>query len=124
MPRHRARWAEGVKVLLSITADSFAPSAHSASILRIRRRPPSPRRLAEAREIARRTPDASAAEWVFSKETALLDAFLEFEPAVDVEVQAIQTGPAVCVSHPAEYFVEYGLRIKRERPFSLTHRRD
>ncbi len=112
--------AEAVKVLLSMTAGSFGPLAHNASVLRIPRRAPSPRRLAEAREIARRTPDASFAEWVFAKETVLLDALLQAEPTVDVEVQAIQIGPAVFVSNPAEYFVEYGLNIKRESPFPFT----
>ena len=112
--------AEAVKVLLSMTTGSFEPLARNSSVLRIRRRPPSARRLAEAREIARRTPDPASAEWVFAKETVLLDALLQVEPAVDVEVQAIQIGPTVCVSNPAEYFVEYGLRIKRESPFPLT----
>ena len=112
--------AEAVKALLSMTAGSFGPLAHDSTLLRIWRRAPIPRRLAEAREIARRTPNAASAEWVFAKETVLLDALLETEPAVDVEVQAIQVGPAVFVSNPAEYFVEYGLRIKRESPFPFT----
>jgi hypothetical protein len=38
------------------------------------------------------------------------------EPVADVEVQAIQVGPAVFVSNPAEYFVEFGLEIKGEEP--------
>jgi hypothetical protein len=35
-------------------------------------------------------------------------------------VQAIQIGPAVFVSNPAEYFVEYGLGIKKGSPFPFT----
>lgn len=112
--------AEAVKALLSMTAGPFGPLAHRSSILRIPRRSPSAPRLADARDIAASSPDPSSAEWVFAKETVLLDALLEAEPDVEVEIQAIQIGPAVMVANPAEYFVEYGLQIKRESPFPLT----
>jgi hypothetical protein len=39
---------------------------------------------------------------------------------VEVEVQTLQIGPAVCVSSPAEYFVQYGLDIKKGSNFSFT----
>ena len=42
------------------------------------------------------------------------------QPRIDIEVQVVQIGPAVFVSNPAEYFVEYGLGIKRESPFPFT----
>ena len=35
-------------------------------------------------------------------------------------MQALQIGPAVCVSNPAEYFVEFGLDIKRRSKFTFT----
>ncbi len=38
----------------------------------------------------------------------------------DVEVQAISIGDLAIVGYPAEYFVEYGLRTKRESPFQNT----
>ena len=38
-------------------------------------------------------------------------------PEVEVEVQAIQVGPVVMVSNPAEYFVQYGLDIKKGSKF-------
>ena len=41
-------------------------------------------------------------------------------PRVEVEVQAIQIGPVVCLTNPAEYFVEYGLELKRRSPFPMT----
>ena len=51
----------------------------------------------------------------------MLDAILKKEPAVEVEVQALQIGPAVFVSNPAEFFVENGLRIKKESAFPFTY---
>ena len=112
--------AEAVKALLLMQAGSFAPLGSASEVLSIPRRKPSQARLQEAGAIARQQPDPASAEWVFAKETVLLDALIRSEPIVDVEVQAIQLGPAVFVSNPAEYFVEYGLRIKRESPFEFT----
>ncbi len=114
--------AEAVKELLAMHAGEVGPLASTSRVLRIPRRKPSRRRLEEAMAIARRDADVASAEWVFAKETVLLDALLRREPVVDVEVQAIQVGPAVFVSNPAEYFVEYGLRIKKESPSHIHSR--
>src|SRR5262245_29520851 len=54
------------------------------------------------------------------KETLMLDALITKSPEVEVEVQAIQVGPAVFVSNPAEYFVQYGLDIKQGSKFPFT----
>src|SRR5690606_28539623 len=59
-------------------------------------------------------------EWLFAKEALLLDHLVAVAPEVEVEVQAIQIGPAVCISNPAEYFVEFGLEIKKQSPFPFT----
>jgi hypothetical protein len=61
-----------------------------------------------------------ATEWAFAKETVLLDALLQTQPAAEVEVQAVQVGPAVFVTTPAEYFCRYGLEIKAASPFPFT----
>ncbi len=112
--------AEVVKALLSSYPDTFAPVDSRSATLRIPRRRPSAATLRRAFEIAARPADGRSAEWVFAKELVLLDALLAREPAAEVEAQAIQVGPAVWVGNPAEYFVEYGLRIKRESPFPFT----
>ena len=50
----------------------------------------------------------------------LLDAKLKKEPTAQVEVQAVQVGPAVFITNPAEYFCQFGLDIKKGSPFAFT----
>ncbi len=113
--------AEAVKTLLSMHPGAFSPLAHRAKVLNIPRRRPSPERVKQSYEIARRDPkQADRTEWAFAKEIVLLDALLKTEAVAEVEIQAIQIGSAVFLSNPAEYFVQYGLDIKAGSPFPLT----
>ncbi len=50
----------------------------------------------------------------------MLDALLQKAPTAEVEVQAVQVGPAVFVTTPAEYFCQYGLEIKEGSGFPFT----
>ncbi len=87
----------------------------------IRRRPPSAARVEAALAVVqgdRKKADPS--DWTFAKETVLLDALLKKEPAVEVEVQAVQMGPVVFVTTPAEYFCRFGLEIKAGSGFPFT----
>jgi len=113
--------AEAVKVLLSIEPGDLLPVEGRSKILDIPRRHPSPERLKRALEIAQLDPsECDPTEWTFAKETVLLDALIAKEPVVDVEVQAIQVGPAIFLSNPAEFFCQYGLDIKAGNPFQFT----
>jgi neutral ceramidase len=113
--------AEAAKVLLSMPRGSLTPLDYQVTSLRIERRVPNPARVARSLEIARKDPQSvDATEWAFAKEIVLLDARLKKEPVAEVEVQAIQVGPAVFVSNPAEYFCQYGLDIKAASPFAFT----
>lgn len=117
--------AEAIKVLYSVprTTDVTLDGRHR--VWHIARRTSSAETLEKAHAIlARGKPDPRApsmTEWIFAKETLLLQHLIETEPqGVEVEVQALQVGPAVLVSSPAEYFVEYGLQIKEASRFPFT----
>ena len=113
--------AEAVKVLLSMPAGSLTPLAADVRVMRIKRRVPDAEKVRRAYEVVKKDPkEVDAAEWTFAKETVLLDALLVKEPDAEVEVQAVQVGPAVFLTNPAELFVEYGLELKRRSPFPFT----
>jgi hypothetical protein len=107
-------------VLLTAEPGIVAPIAYKTTLLNLGRRIPRPARVKECLELVAREPAKDPTEWTFAKEIVLLDALIQKQPRVEVEVQAIQIGPAVFVANPAEYFVEYGLGIKRECPFPFT----
>jgi hypothetical protein len=85
------------------------------------RRVPSPQRVERCREVAQNDPKSvDATEWIFAKEIVLLDALLARESIVEAEVQALQVGPAVFVTNPAELFCQFGLDLKARSPFPFT----
>ncbi|MBI3462656.1 MAG: hypothetical protein HY000_06280 [Planctomycetes bacterium] len=112
--------AEAVKVLLTITPGTLAPLAARTTTLQIKRRVPRPERVRQALELVAQDPPRDATEWTFAKEIVLLDALLAKEPVRTLEVQAVQVGPAVFVTTPAEYFCQFGLDIKAQSPFRFT----
>jgi neutral ceramidase len=113
--------AEAVKVLVSIPRGTDVPLDVRQKTWTIPRRAPTAERIANARAIlarGKRPPDLT--DWLFAKETLMLTHLLATEPAVDVEVQALQIGPTICIGNPAEYFVEWGLEIKKRSRFPFT----
>lgn len=116
--------AEAVKVLVDqgTTLTTEAEVVSQTEILKIPRRKPSPERLAECRELVQQPPTEAAAlnDWIWAKEIVLLQALIDREPIREVEVQAVQVGPAVFLTNPAEYFCEFGLQQKAGSPFPFT----
>jgi neutral ceramidase len=113
--------AEALKVLLTMEPGNLGPVEAKLKTWEIRRRPPSAARVEAALAIVqgdRAKVDPS--DWTFAKETVLLDALLQKEPKVEVEVQVVQVGPAVFVTTPAEYFCRFGLEIKASSGFPFT----
>lgn len=115
--------AEVFKTLLLIRrgAGRDIPLDSRSRVWNIQRRVPSAAKVKRSLELVQQGPDkAGATEWTFAKEILMLDAMLKSHPSAEVEVQAIQVGPAVFVSNPAEYFVQYALDIKQASKFPFT----
>lgn len=113
--------AEATRVLLSMPRGALTPVDASVKVLKIPRRKPTPEKVRQAMAMVAKDPKVvGVTDWTFAKETVMLDYLIQREPVADVEVQAIQVGPAVFVSNPAEYFVEFGLEIKAKSRFRYT----
>jgi hypothetical protein len=112
--------AEAVKVLLRVEPGVVGPVAYKTTMLNVARRIPRPERVKACLERVQQEPGKDPTEWTFAKEIVMLDHAVKKQPRVNVEVQVVQVGPVAFVTNPAEYFVEYGLRIKKESPFPLT----
>jgi hypothetical protein len=120
--------AEALKVLATAQPGEVGPVAFRAQVLRIPRRKPAPDRVKRSLEIVEKKPGQTTAsgqvitptEWTFAKEILLLDAVLQREPVAEVEVQAVQVGPAVFLANPAEFFCQLGLDIKKGSAFPFT----
>ncbi len=113
--------AEAVRVLLAMEPGVLIPLDARSKVLKIKRRPPAPERVRRCVELVEKDPnDVGQTEWTFAKEIVLLDVLFAREPVAEVEVQAIQVGPAVFLAHPAEMFCQFGLDMKAKSPFPFT----
>jgi hypothetical protein len=115
--------AEAYKTLLLIRrgAGSDIPLDSRQRVWTVKRRIPTPEKVQKSLELVKAGPEKSGTtEWTFAKEILVLDAIIKARPLVEVEVQAIQVGPMVFVSNPAEYFVQYQLDIKAGSKFPFT----
>jgi neutral ceramidase len=113
--------AEAVKVLITAEPGDLTPVSANIKNLRIPRRKPSDARLERALEIVKHDPSqVDSTEWTFAKEVIMLDALIQKEPVVDVEVQAVQVGPAVFMANPSEFFCQFGLDLKAKSIFPFT----
>ncbi len=113
--------SEALKVLLSMEPRTLLPVDYRTKILKIKRRPPSPERMKQCLALVEKDPTkVGHTEWTFAKEIVLLDTLLKKTPVVEVEVQAVQVGPAVFLTTPAEYFCRFGLEQKAKSGFGFT----
>ncbi len=115
--------AEALKVLLTMETGPLVPVASRTKMLTIKRRVPDPDKVKQSLAIVEKEPGKGTqaqTEWIFAKETVLLDAKIRKAPEVQVEVQAIQVGPAVFLTTPAEYFCRFGLEQKAKSGFPFT----
>ena len=112
---------EAVKTLLSMEPGRLVPLDARTKLLRINRRTPDPKRVKHCLELAQKDPKVVGhTDWAFAKEMVLLDALCAISPVAEVEVQAIQVGPAVLLANPGELFCQYGLETRSRSPFAIT----
>lgn len=113
--------AEAIRVLLSVAKTSSAAVDTRQEVLKIKRRAPSPKRIADSLELIQQPQDPlKITERTFAKEILMLDHLVKTAPVVEAEVQCIKVGPCCFVSNPAEYFVQYGLDIKKGSQHAFT----
>jgi hypothetical protein len=113
--------AEALKVLLTMEPGTLVPVEARSKVLPIKRRAPSPERVKECLGLVGKDPaKVGQTEWTFAKEIVMLDAKIQKERVVDAEVQAVQVGPAVFLTTPAEYFCRFGLEQKGQSGFPFT----
>jgi neutral ceramidase len=113
--------AEALKVLLTMEPGTLVPVEAKTKVFAVKRRVPDPERLKKCLEMVEKDlAKVGATEWTFAKEIVLLDAKRKKTPSVDVEVQAVQVGPAVFLTTPAEYFCRFGLEQKKGSGFPYT----
>jgi hypothetical protein len=113
--------AEAVKVLLTMEPGALVPVRAATKVWEVKKRPPAPERVKAALELVQKERTAANSnDWAFAKETVLLDALLQKSPTSEVEVQAVQIGPAIFLTNPAEYFCQFGLDIKAKSGFPFT----
>ena len=111
--------AEAIRVLADAEPGETPPVAAAQKLLRVKTREVSEERFEQALEMVR-AQAPQGGDWVFARDAVLLHEYNKWEPEVTCEVQAVQVGPAAYVSNPAEYFCEYGLRIKQRSNFPYT----
>jgi len=111
--------AEALKVISEAEPGEFTPVNSVHKYIEIEKRKVTPDRLRRALDyVAAKGPSDDG--WVFARDIILLNEIYKFESRVKCEIQAIQVGPAVYISNPAELFCELGLEIKRSSPFPYT----
>ncbi|MFW5798087.1 MAG: hypothetical protein ACOCXX_00380 [Planctomycetota bacterium] len=114
--------AEAVKVMVTAPKGRCHPVRVKSKMLKLDRRRPDPASLARCRKTVTLDPSTrdDETEWTFAKERLIADWLAETEPTVEVEVQAVQVGPAVLVANPSEFFCSLGLDIRHRSTFPHT----
>jgi hypothetical protein len=99
----------------------LTPIDYRTGNIQIKRSVPDPERVRKCYDTVRQSPEqAGLTNWSFAKEIVMLDSMIKKEPVVSVEIKAIQMGPVVFITNPAELFCQLGLEIRARSPFECT----
>ena len=115
--------AEALKVLVRAEKGDGGTLTIRSEMLPLKRRVPSPARVAACREIVEEgiASDKKDTIWHFAKEILILDWLCQNTPIVEAEIMAIQIGPAVLLTNPSEYFASSGRAIKAASAHPFTY---
>jgi len=109
--------AEAVKVLASSEKGDLSPIRSISQKININFRNLSPVKVKQSLEAAERLAGDESSwesdEFIWAKERLLFDYVRKHNKTREVEIQAVQIGPAVFLTSPAEYFCALGQKIKR-----------
>ncbi|MGQ9515361.1 MAG: hypothetical protein ACUVTL_10020 [Thermoproteota archaeon] len=108
--------AEALKVIAEAEPGDLEPIDVAQTIIDIETRKVPKERLKRAYDLVRSNIESDY-RWYFARDIILLNERNRFEPSVQCEIQAIQIGPVVFVSSPAELFCQLGLDIKSSSKF-------
>ncbi|HIE14375.1 TPA: hypothetical protein EYP70_03790, partial [Candidatus Bathyarchaeota archaeon] len=111
--------AEALKVISEAEPAELKPVDAAQTVIQIEKRRILPEQLRNAYRIVKNKGPGEDG-WVFARDIIILNELNMIEPKVNCEIQAIQVGPAVYISNPAELFCQLGLKIKQASPFPYT----
>ena len=113
--------AEAVKTLFSMEPGRLVPLDARTKLLRINRRTPDPKRVERCLEFGPEGPESGRVHQLgLRRRNGTLRRLRTVSPLAEVEVQAIQVGPAVLLANPGELFCQYGLETRSRSPFAIT----
>ena len=109
--------AEAVKVLISSEKGNISELNMLSEEISLRRRIKDRKKTDEAlktvNDFLKNPSQKLTNDFIFAKERVLAAHLSETMPLRKTELQAVQIGPAVLLSMPAEYFCSLGLKIKK-----------
>jgi hypothetical protein len=116
--------AEALKVLVSSDKAKVSTLRCLSETIKIKRRVPCPQKTAKAIALSEKLADtpnnSDNMDFIWAKERVLADFIERKEPFATIELQAVQIGPVVILSNPAEFFCSPGLEIKKNSKFPVT----
>jgi len=115
---------ESLKIILTEEKYEFNKVDTKNVVFKVKRRAQSEEKLKKAKEIVEKglkdEKIRNTTEWTFAKERLIADYLFKKEPYIEVEIQAIQIGPVIIITNPAEFFCSLGKRIKENSNFQFT----
>ncbi len=114
--------AETLKVLLTAEKGNEFKLVAKTENLILKMRKPSKESIMKCRKICQAmiALEKKTTEFHFAKERLILDYILSKSETKNIEIQALQIGPALILANPSEYFCQYGLDIKKKSNFPYT----